>query len=453
MSGRRAIALLLLLGLFAAAYAARPWDSVLERLKTPYQLQGVVQDSLADFSTVERQNERTAYTLLDKLVSTTFFRIFKVNLNAECKFWQDEGVCEKPDCSVCECSKDEIPSTWMQEDLSKATSKAPLCQDGGSAPATGGDEVDRSLDRSKFANWTDMQEEFWTEPDHSADLTYVNLKINEERYTGYSGNAATRIWMAIYKENCFPGSADRCLEERVFYRLISGLHASITAHISRMYCDQPGNSQNIDLFHYRLGMFPDRLNNLYFTYLFMIRAASKAATLLRQYPYNTGNPDEDQKARGAMHDVLSSPLFSATVFDESGMFDGADKAGIKAEFKKHFRNISRIMDCVQCEKCRMWGKLQILGIGTALKILFSEKPLDVHYLERNEIIAFMNTIAKLSRSIQTVVDMRKIAIAKNTRSLSMSIGGVIGGTVLTLFLLSRWLSRRRAAAAPKKKAE
>lgn len=29
------------------------------------------------------------------------------------------------------------------------------------------------------------------------------------------------------------------------------------------------------------------------------------------------------------------------------------------------------MDCVGCEKCRLWGKLQILGLGTALKILFS----------------------------------------------------------------------------------
>jgi hypothetical protein len=27
------------------------------------------------------------------------------------------------------------------------------------------------------------------------------------------------------------------------------------------------------------------------------------------------------------------------------------------------------MDCVVCEKCKLWGKLQILGIGTAIKIL------------------------------------------------------------------------------------
>jgi len=33
---------------------------------------------------------------------------------------------------------------------------------------------------------------------------------------------------------------------------------------------------------------------------------------------------------------------------------------------------SALMDCVGCEKCRLWGKLQVLGLGTALKILFSD---------------------------------------------------------------------------------
>jgi len=32
---------------------------------------------------------------------------------------------------------------------------------------------------------------------------------------------------------------------------------------------------------------------------------------------------------------------------------------------------SALMDCIGCEKCRLWGKLQVLGLGTALKILFS----------------------------------------------------------------------------------
>ena len=43
---------------------------------------------------------------------------------------------------------------------------------------------------------------------------------------------------------------------------------------------------------------------------------------------------------------------------------------LKEQFKSHFRNVSRIMDCVGCDKCRLWGKLQVSGLGTALKILF-----------------------------------------------------------------------------------
>jgi hypothetical protein len=47
-------------------------------------------------------------------------------------------------------------------------------------------------------------------------------------------------------------------------------------------------------------------------------------------------------------------------------------AQLKIEFRDHFRNITSIMDCVSCEKCKLWGKLQTTGLGTALKILFSE---------------------------------------------------------------------------------
>ena len=43
---------------------------------------------------------------------------------------------------------------------------------------------------------------------------------------------------------------------------------------------------------------------------------------------------------------------------------------LKEEFKQHFRNVSRIMDCVGCDKCRLWGKVQTTGLGTAMKVLF-----------------------------------------------------------------------------------
>lgn len=59
------------------------------------------------------------------------------------------------------------------------------------------------------------------------------------------------------------------------------------------------------------------------------------------------------------------------------------------------------MDCVTCEKCRLWGKLQILGLGTAIKVLLSSEE-DLHrkgFLSRQEIIALINTLHQFAKSI------------------------------------------------------
>ncbi|RXN01625.1 ERO1-like protein beta [Acipenser ruthenus] len=82
-----------------------------------------------------------------------------------------------------------------------------------------------------------------------------------------------------------------------------------------------------------------RLKNLYFLYLIELRALSKVApyferTIVDLY---TGNTEED----AATKELLLQ------VFNETN-----------SEFRLHFKNISRIMDCVGCSKCRLWGKLQ-----------------------------------------------------------------------------------------------
>ncbi len=59
------------------------------------------------------------------------------------------------------------------------------------------------------------------------------------------------------------------------------------------------------------------------------------------------------------------------------------------------------MDCVVCEKCRLWGKLQISGLGTALKILFSYRDSTKDYeLSRTEVVALINGFGRLSNSLE-----------------------------------------------------
>jgi hypothetical protein len=76
-------------------------------------------------------------------------------------------------------------------------------------------------------DWIDMRET----NDHDNTNVYINLLHNPESYTGYSGISARRVWNAIQNENCFGGNDDSCVEKRVFYRLMSGLQASISTHI------------------------------------------------------------------------------------------------------------------------------------------------------------------------------------------------------------------------------
>jgi flavocytochrome c len=90
-----------------------------------------------------------------------------------------------------------------------------------------------------------------------------------------------------------------------------------------------------------------------------------------------------------------SSVFSA--FDESVMFQDGSDLSIQQNFKGVFHNISSILDCVQCQQCKLHGKMAMLGYGTALKILFV--PPERLSLERNEVVALINTAGRLSESL------------------------------------------------------
>jgi ERO1-like protein alpha len=103
-------------------------------------------------------------------------------------------MCRLRDCSVCECPESEFPEVFKKP-LSQYN---PVCQEG-KPQAT----VDRTLDTRAFRGWT-VTDNPWTSDDETDndEMTYVNLRLNPERYTGYIGPSARRIWEAIYSENC-----------------------------------------------------------------------------------------------------------------------------------------------------------------------------------------------------------------------------------------------------------
>ena len=53
----------------------------------------------------------------------------------------------------------------------------------------------------RWQEYDDEQDNFCITEDDGGE--YVDLLLNPERYTGFKGQSAHRIWRSIYMENCF----------------------------------------------------------------------------------------------------------------------------------------------------------------------------------------------------------------------------------------------------------
>lgn len=405
------------------------------------QLHGAVDECCnCTYQDVDRLNERHVHPVLSKLVKSAFFRFFKVNIYCDCPLWPEDSMCAMHACSVCECDDNEVPRPWLADEAAGPASCAkalePECSTADCGLEMTEFRVNQTVDpaiRSKLLNlkgWRGINNP-WMAPNEEAEneeYLYINLVVNPERYTGYKGEHAHRIWSAIYSQSCF--SNINCTEKRVFYRLISGMHASISAHLSAEYLlDEERNiwGPNLQEFRQRLGT-PEtrqRVQNLYFGYLFVLRAVMKAAPLLQRFEYVTGLPEEDRATQRFMEQLLTTSQLKESCpmpFDEGRLWKGSEGPELRKTLQVAFQNITRIMDCVGCEKCKLWGKLQTLGIATALKVLFSASNCDVEAaggqdalqplqppaadditdlrLERNEVIALLNLLARFSNSLQ-----------------------------------------------------
>lgn len=419
------------------------------------KLKGSIDDCTCNVDTVDYFNNMRIYPRIQSLLVRDYFRFYKVNLKQDCPFWADDSKCAIRYCHILPCQDDDIPEGLKGEiprniyfnespvDRYKPVTQIADCRQSakdhnielGYLNTTISSENYKEFER--WQRYDDAQDNFCVK--ESSPGEYVDLLLNPERYTGYKGASAHRIWRSIYMENCFrPENSPHifiqsskingmCLEKRVFYRVISGLHASINIHLCSKYllASQDGlqvssDNQwgpNLEELRRRFspettgGEGPNWLKNLYFTYLLQLRALAKAAPYLEREEYYTGNEINDKDTRLAMNDILNVVRSFSEHFNETVMFTGGTEAQLlKEEFRQHFINISRIMDCVGCDKCKLWGKLQIHGLGTALKILFSGKfdkwestlnnlTRKSFFLERSEIVALVNAFGRLSESI------------------------------------------------------
>ena len=93
------------------------------------------------------------------------------------------------------------------------------------------------------------------------------------------------------------------------------------------------------------------------------------------------------------------------IAEACGATDGPDQLAARThllgEFRTRLHNISKLMDCVGSGRCRLWGKLQVHGLATALRILYApDRQLVLHSLQRSDVIALFNLLGRLSHSVE-----------------------------------------------------
>jgi hypothetical protein len=303
-----------------------------------------------------------------------------VNLDGQCKFWKTPDTAEaaaeeEPACSgppdtepesVPACSLDGGAFPWAAAATTASSSAEP-----GIPWMPGSEEVDRTISFKENTLLKATSEGDCNEPTFWLDICskiptnvseYVNLKLNPERYTGYNG---THVWEAIYQENCFKNQnvEQMCYEERVLYRMLSGMHTSTNIHISANYYPpkkgvRNSTQPNPARFVQQYNAHPDRLKNMYFTYVVLLRALRRASPYLYTFPFQMSPDGEDNgidhgRTTYLVQRLLDShilrscgPVFEA--FDETLMFDASDGAGqpqqaaLKSQFKDVFHNISMV---------------------------------------------------------------------------------------------------------------
>ncbi|WBW73012.1 ER oxidoreductin Ero1a [Schizosaccharomyces osmophilus] len=356
-----------------------------------------------------------------------YFSNYKLNLyRAECPLWDnDNAMCSSQGCAVDTLEENEVSDVWKRFS-----------------------DVDPSSKKNETkCNWehnSQLDYCYLDEVSSEQDCVFVSLVNNPERFTGYSGDHTAAIWRNIYEQNCFVVDDDESLKEksrresfykpgmypfqlspkeddiltispsvasqekRMLNKIISGFHASISSHICENYYDTNRNrwTRNLECWLAKVGNYPERIENIFFNYALLHQAFVRIADQLVEMENNSTSsfcPDNlaiDARTKLAFDNLAFIAQQDRKVIMSSKFFADEESQKFKETFRKHFHDVSRIMDCVGCDKCRLWGKLQITGYGTALKLLF-EPETQLNDLRPSEIVALVNTFDRIAHSVQS----------------------------------------------------
>ena len=251
---------------------------------------------------------------------------------------------------------------------------------------------------------------------------YYDTEQFPEGYTGYDGS---EVWRFIHDRICFNGFGyDDDHWKADFNKAVSGVHSVVSAQVVRGIREKVESGEEFadaEVWRDPRGEFVRRLGpegetplaieNLYFAYMLFLSAVSKAKEKLLE-DCESGKIDKD--ASDELKAFLSLPLLqdpsvavASKKLHEHAVKD-ADSVNNLWEARMRTRELLRVMNCVQCNKCRLHGKIAMMGFSTALQILLGRagEGTDPNRIHRVELAALMSTLYKFSLAVQICQEMQ-----------------------------------------------
>jgi hypothetical protein len=349
-------------------------------------------DTLAPgIEAIEKMNS-DINVLLNELKLEPQFRLYSVDLLGNCEYMPQELFeCYTQSCEIYPVDDDEVPETI------------------------------RSIDSEEH----DFELDGWARFDMPCE-DYYDTRQFPESFTGYDGSD---VWRFIHDRIAFHD--DTLLDEydaenwkADFNKAVSGLHSMVSAQVVRGLEKKIANGEELEEdcewtdpkveFDRRLGPngeTPKAMENLYFSYMLVLSAVQRARGRLLQ---DCEEGKFDQSTVDKLRPVLSHPLLddpSISVASKK-LHDHAvqDEYSVTAlwEARMRSRELFRIMNCVQCNKCRFHGKISSLGLSTALQVVLgrSGEGGDITRIHRVELAALLTTLSKFSTAVSYCQKMR-----------------------------------------------
>jgi hypothetical protein len=333
-------------------------------------------------------------TLISELRSQSYFRLYSVDMLGSCEYIPQELFeCYSESCEIYPVDDDEVPSTIKDVDFQE-----------------------HEFELDGYARW-DMPSQ-----------DYYDTMAFPEDFTGYDGS---EIWNFIHDRIGFHEGAmltdvyDADDWKADFNKALSGLHAMVSAQVIRGMQEKIDGGEDIDPesyqwtnpaveFQRRLGPEgenPEAVENLYFTLMLLLSGVQAARDrLLRECDNGMIG---DAHASDTLRSILAHPLLDDPSIEAAShrlRNHALNDSNNLWEARMRTRDLMRIMNCVQCNKCRFHGKISTLGLSTALQLVVGHRGNggDVGKIHRVELAALVTSMGKFLSGIDLCQEMRSL---------------------------------------------